>query len=66
LERKDEPYLNLAIEWAAPFLVSRDADLLDLMKDESFRKTYSGITLLDAVAFLKHVRPEVAKDLGYS
>jgi putative PIN family toxin of toxin-antitoxin system len=62
---KDEPYVNLAIETAAPFIVSRDADLLDLMKDESFRRTYQRITILDPVAFLKHVRAEVAKELGY-
>jgi putative PIN family toxin of toxin-antitoxin system len=29
---KDEPYLNLAIEVQAHYLVSRDNDLLDLMK----------------------------------
>jgi putative PIN family toxin of toxin-antitoxin system len=31
----DEPYLNLAIETKADFLVSRDKDLLDLMMDFS-------------------------------
>jgi putative PIN family toxin of toxin-antitoxin system len=62
---KDEPYVNLAIETSAPFIVSRDADLLDLMKDKWFRKTYPGITVLDPVAFLKHVRAVVANELGY-
>jgi putative PIN family toxin of toxin-antitoxin system len=62
---KDEPYINLAVETAATFIVSRDADLLDLMKNEQFRKTYLGITILDPVAFLRHVRAQVAKELGY-
>jgi putative PIN family toxin of toxin-antitoxin system len=62
---KDEPYVNLAIETSAPFIVSRDADLLDLMKDEAFRKAYPAITIVDPVAFLKHVRREVARKLGY-
>jgi putative PIN family toxin of toxin-antitoxin system len=62
---KDEPYVNLAIETAAPFIVSRDADLLDLIKDESSRRMYPSIIILDPVAFLKHVRAKVAKELGY-
>ena len=32
---KDEPYINLAIEMNADYLVSRDNDLLDLMKWEN-------------------------------
>ena len=35
-DRKDEPYLNLALEARARYLVSRDRDLLDLMSDEAF------------------------------
>ena len=42
-DQKDEPYLNLAIEMNASFLVSRDNDLLDLMQDEGFRKAYSDL-----------------------
>lgn len=57
LERdpKDEPYLNLAIATAAPYLVSRDKDLLDLMNDKNFRERYPALTILDPVAFLKTV-----------
>jgi putative PIN family toxin of toxin-antitoxin system len=62
---KDEPFLNLAIATQAPFLVTRDTDLLDLMKDDEFRKAYPWLTVLDPVGFLKHVRTEVAKELGY-
>ncbi len=32
---KDEPYINLAVETEANFIVSRDSDLLDLMKSHS-------------------------------
>lgn len=31
---QDEPFLNLAIEVEADYLISRDPDLLDLMKWE--------------------------------
>lgn len=61
----DEPYLNLAIDRGAPFVVSRDKDMLDLMKNDAFRKSYPWLTILDPVAFLAHVRAEVAKQLGY-
>src|SRR5437764_6236658 len=42
LERdpKDEPYLNLALAVQVHYLVSRDNDLLDLMKDASFRQRF--------------------------
>ena len=60
----DEPYLNLAIDVQASFLVSRDKDLLDLMKDDGFRKAYPGLTVIEPDAFLTHVRNEVAKEPG--
>jgi putative PIN family toxin of toxin-antitoxin system len=62
---KDEPYLNLAIAAGASFVVSRDKDLLDLMKDDQFRQTYPDITIIDPVAFLAHVRGELADQLGH-
>jgi putative PIN family toxin of toxin-antitoxin system len=61
----DEPYVNLAVATSAHFVVSRDPDLLDLMKDDHFRTAYPRITALDPVGFLKHVRAEVARELGY-
>ena len=35
----DAIYVNVALTAQSPFLVSRDKDLLDLMKDDEFRKT---------------------------
>jgi putative PIN family toxin of toxin-antitoxin system len=57
LERdpKDEPYLNLALATASQYLVSRDKDLLDLMKDNGFRQRYAALTILDPVAFLEAI-----------
>ena len=52
----DEPYVDLAIATQSSFLVSRDSDLLDLMKDEASRTAYPGLTILDPVAFLSQVR----------
>lgn len=50
---KDERYLNVAMAANAEFLVSRDLDLLDLMKDAAFRRQFPGLTILDPTAFLK-------------
>ena len=50
---KDERYLNVAIASNAEFLVSRDLDLLDLMKDTAFRQQFPSLVILDPVAFLK-------------
>lgn len=57
----DEPYLNLAIETEAVFLVSRDNDLLDLMTDftdeaKDFRRRYRRIKILNPVEFLGEMR----------
>jgi predicted nucleic acid-binding protein len=60
----DEPYLNLAIAAKASFLVSRDNDLLDLMKDDAFRKAYPDLAIVDPPTFASHVRSEVAKATG--
>ena len=57
----DEPYLNLAIETEAIFLVSRDNDLLDLMTDftdeaKDFRRRYRDIKVLNPVQFLEEIQ----------
>lgn len=51
---KDEPYINLAIETRAHYLVSRDNDLLDLMKWEK----EEGREFQKRFRFLKIVTPE--------
>ncbi len=57
----DEPYLNLAIEAEASYLVSRDKDLLDLMTGyteecKDFRQRFRSLTVLEPIEFLKEVR----------
>jgi putative PIN family toxin of toxin-antitoxin system len=54
---KDEKYLNLAVAANASVIVSRDNDLLDLMKPDdpdgiAFRTAHPTIAILDPVAFL--------------
>jgi putative PIN family toxin of toxin-antitoxin system len=55
LERdpKDERYVNLALATKARFLVSRDNDLLDLMRDERFRQRFPEVMILDPAALLR-------------
>jgi putative PIN family toxin of toxin-antitoxin system len=52
----DEPYLNLTLAAGAHFLVSRDNDLLDLMRDEDFRSRYPQIRIVDPVEVLRELR----------
>ena len=57
----DEPYLNLAIETEAAFLVSRDNDLLALMTaytDEAkdFRRRFRRLKIVNPVEFLEIIR----------
>lgn len=57
----DEPYLNLAVEAEADFLVTRDRDLLDLMDWEreegrTFQKRFRGLKIVDPVVFVNEVR----------
>src|SRR5437588_12822653 len=54
---KDESYINLAIEIKADYLVSRDDDLLDLMKWEKeegreFQKRFRFLKILTPEEFL--------------
>jgi putative PIN family toxin of toxin-antitoxin system len=59
----DEPYLNLAIEAEARFLVTRDRDLLDLMRWDTvegrdFHSRSRKLRILDPVAFLTAIETE--------
>ncbi len=65
----DEPYLNLAIETEAVFLVSRDNDLLDLITDftteaKDFRRRYRRIKILNPVEFLEEIRKSESKGVS--
>jgi len=57
---KDEKYINLAVEADAAYLVSRDKDLLDLMREDlagskDFRQQFPTLTILNPVAFLRQI-----------
>ncbi len=63
----DEPYLNLAIEAKADYLVSRDKDLLDLMAghtDEAkeFRQRFRPLKVIEPLGFLKELRKMKSSD----
>ena len=54
----DEPYLNLAIETKADYIVSRDNDLLDLMTDytdeaKEFRQRFRPLKVVQQPGFCK-------------
>lgn len=57
-DEDDEPYINLAVAAGADFIISRDRDLLDLMKghsndDKEFRQRFRPLRVVDPVEFLK-------------
>lgn len=63
-DKKDEPYLNLAIEIHADFIVSWDRDLLDLMTDISvtgkeFRQKSRPMKIVEPIEFLKIIEKEI-------
>lgn len=60
---KDECYINLAIVTNAIYLVSRDNDLLDLMRTDTpeamtFRTRYPMLTILDPPSFLNKIEAQ--------
>jgi putative PIN family toxin of toxin-antitoxin system len=57
-DEDDEPYINLAVEAGADFIISRDRDLLDLMTDHTnegkeFRQRFRSLRVIEPVEFLK-------------
>lgn len=57
----DEPYIHLAVEAKANYLVSRDRDLLDLMtayssEAKEFRQRFRPLRVIEPLAFLQEVR----------
>jgi len=61
---KDEPYLNLAVAVHADYLVTRDLDLLHLIKDKSFRQRYPALQILDPPAFLEQLSRRSSPEEG--
>lgn len=54
---KDEPYINLAVQTEAHYIVSRDKDLLDLMtghdaESKAFRQRFRPLKVVDALTFV--------------
>ena len=61
---KDEPYINLAIAAGASYLVSRDADILDLAERDNhdgarLRRYAPNLRILDPASFLADLRRTV-------
>lgn len=62
---KDEPYLNLAIEVQADYLISRDNDMLDLMKwnqeaGREFQKRFRFLKIVAPEEFLAAMEKDAA------
>ena len=57
---KDEPYLNLAADCQADYLVSRDRDLLH--GAATIAKTSPNLRIVDPVAFLAAIRAQFGAD----
>ena len=60
-DEDDEPYINLAVEVSADFIVSRDRDLLDLMTGYSddckeFRQRFRTLKVIEPVDLLKEIK----------
>ena len=60
---KDEPYLNLAVAAKAVYLVSRDNDLLDLMRwdladGREFQRRFRHLRIVDPLTFLREIERE--------
>jgi predicted nucleic acid-binding protein len=56
----DEPYINLAVEAEADYIISRDKDLLDLMTGyteecKDFRRRFRPLKVIAPVEFLKEL-----------
>lgn len=58
---KDEPYLNLAADCQADYLVSRDRDLLE--GAASIAETITNLRIVDPVAFLAAIRAQFGSDV---
>jgi putative PIN family toxin of toxin-antitoxin system len=60
-DQDDEPYINLAVEADADFIVSRDRDLLDLMTGygddcKEFRQRFRTLKVIEPIDLLKQIK----------
>jgi len=63
-DRKDEPYINLAVEVGAQYIVSRDNDLLDLMTNfdadsKAFRQKFRRLKVVEPIEFLRIIAEKI-------
>ena len=68
-DQDDEPYINLAIESEADYIVTRDNDLLDLMTgfdndSKEFRQKFRPLKVIEPLELLKIVEEKTKKDLA--
>ena len=68
-DEDDEPYINLAIQSEADYIVTRDNDLLDLMtgydaESKEFRQKTRPLKVVEPLEFLKIVEEKTRKDLS--
>lgn len=55
-DHDDAKFIDLAVSTGAPYLVTRDRDLLDLRDDSEFSSHFPGINIVTPVGFLEAVR----------
>ncbi len=65
---KDEKYINLAAAAGAAYIISRDADLLDLMtgfdeESKNFRQKFRLLKVIEPLEFLKIVEEKTKENL---
>lgn len=65
----DEPYINLAVESDADYIVSRDKDLLELMTgyddtSKEFRQRFRPLKVVEPLEFLKIFEKKLKEDLS--
>lgn len=66
---KDEKYINLAVVAGAEYIISRDADLLDLMTSfdddsKSFRQRFRPLKVIQPLDFLKIIEDQTKTGLS--
>jgi len=65
----DEPYINLAVECEADFIVTRDKDLIDLMngydiESKQFRQKFRPLKIVQPLEFLQIVEEKIKETIA--